>query len=108
MEDIKGLIKQTVNETIRELRRQNLISKDMAAYDDINELLTEHYRNGEKDAALSYAIYGKRFDPYYRIIPMYYGEGRTLDDIRDVLGVDLSTVVRNKKRLCLEIYQEVI
>ena len=102
-------IKKIVCETIKELTKQHMIQdNDTAAYSDISSLLVDYYKNGKKDNALTYTIYSKRFDPYFRIIPMFYEEGRTLDDIKNTLGVDISTVVRNKKRLCLEIYQDII
>lgn len=109
MENIKDLIKETVDECIKELSKRHMIQDDdTAAYSDVSNLLMDYYKNGKKDNALTYTIYSKRFDPYFRIIPMFYEEGRTLEDIKNTLGVDISTVVRNKKRLCLEIYQEII
>lgn len=109
MEDIKGIIRETVNECIKELLKQHMIQdNDAAAYNDISNLLMDYFKNGEKDNALTYAIQAQRFDPYYRIIEMYFKEGLTLDVIAMTLEVDLSTIVRNKKRLCLQIYNDII
>ena len=109
MEDIKGLIRETVNECIKELARQHMIRDDgTAAYNDISNLLQEYYKTGEKDNALTYAIQAQRFDPYYRIIEMYYKDDMTLEVIAATMEVDLSTIVRNKKRICLQIYNDII
>lgn len=109
MEDIKGLIRETVSECIKELVRQHMIQDtDTAAYNDISNLLLDYYKNGEKNNALTYAIQAQRFDPYYRIIEMYFRDDMTLEVIARALEVDLSTVVRNKKRLCLQIYNDII
>lgn len=109
MEDIKIIIRETVSECVKELTRQHMIQdNDSAAYNDISNLLINYYKNGEKDNALTYAIQAQRFDPYYRIIPMYFKDDMTLDVIARALEVDLSTIVRNKKRLCLQIYNDII
>ena len=67
-----------------------------------------YYDGGAKDTAITYAIQAKRFDPYFRIIPLYYGEGKKISEIAEILCVDDSTIARNKKRLCLEIINEIV
>ena len=107
-QNIEQMIRQIVTECIREYIKQNPDDNSTVIYNDTSELLTEHYKNGEKDAAVTYAIQAQRFDPYFRIIPMYYRDGQTLDTIASNMGVDISTIVRNKKRLCMEIYKGII
>ena len=38
-------------------------------------------------------------DPYYDVIVMYYVEGRTREDIADLLNTSVTTISRNKSRL---------
>ena len=38
-------------------------------------------------------------DPYYDVIIMYYIEGKTREDIADLLNTSVTTVSRNKSRL---------
>jgi DNA-binding MarR family transcriptional regulator len=39
---------------------------------------------------------------------MYFEAGKTIAEIAEELNVDTSTIVKNKKRLCLAIYNEII
>ena len=43
-------------------------------------------------------------DDYFDIIPLYYFTGNTIEHIASGYDVDISTITRNKKRLCYEIY----
>lgn len=107
-EEIKKYIDIAVKRTIYELKRNGMIKEtDATTYGDASEMLKTYFAGADKDASIAYAIQAQRFDPYYRIISMYYEEKRTLEEIADALGVDVSTVVRNKKRLCITIYENV-
>ena len=108
-EEVKDYINLTIKKTISEYKKNGLLKEsNNAAYEDASEILLSYYRNGMQETNITYAIQGIRFDPYFRIIPMYFGEGRTIESIAEDLGVDVSTVMRNKKRLCLLIYNEII
>lgn len=108
-EEIKKYIDLTVKTTIKEYKKNGILKEsDSAIYADASEIIASYYQNGKTDAAITYAIQGQRFDLYFRIIPMYFEEKRTVEKIAEALGVDVSTVVRNKKRLCLKIYNEII
>lgn len=107
--EVKEYIDLAIKRSINEYKKSGLLKQaDNAAYDDISQILRSYYSNGCTEASITYAIQGLRFDPYYRIIPLYYGNGKKVEEIAEVLGVDISTVVRNKKRLCLELYNEII
>lgn len=107
--EIKNYIDLAIKRSINEYKKSGILKQaDNVVYDDISQILTNYYKGGEKEASITYAIQGLRFDPYFRIIPMYYGEGKKVEEIAEALGVDVSTVVRNKKRLCLEVYNEII
>ena len=104
-DEIKAYIRETVQETIRELRTQGLTKEaDDANYRDISEMLREYYRNGEKDKQMNYALQSVRFDPYFRILEKYYKNGEKIDMIASDFDVDSSTIVRKKRELCLRIY----
>lgn len=108
-QEIKSYIDLTVQRSISEYKKSGLLREsDNVIYADATEIISNYYRSGKNDASITYAIHGLRFDPYHRIIQMYYGEGRTIESIAEELGVDVSTVVRNKKRLCLAIYNEIV
>lgn len=102
-------IRAIVDITIEEYKRKGLIvDKETAAYSDACELLQSYYDEGEKDLRISYAVQSVRFDPYFRVLSMYFKEHQKAEVIAQSMGVDISTVVRNKKRLCLEIYKDLI
>lgn len=107
--EIQRIIELTVEKTIAGFKKSGLLKDtENVAYSDASAILSSYYKTDKKDASITYAIQGIRFDPYARIIPMYYEQGKTLETIAEELGVDVSTVVRNKKRLCLAIYNEII
>lgn len=107
--EIQKIIELTVEKTIAGFKKSSLLKDtENVAYSDASAILSSYYKTDKKDASITYAIQGIRFDPYARIIPMYYEQGKTLETIAEELGVDVSTVVRNKKRLCLAIYNEIL
>lgn len=108
-EEIKSLIKQTVKESVAEYKRSGLLDDgEGACYSDACELLQAYYDGGKKDVRISYAVQSVRFDPYFRILEMYFERREKIETIARDMRVDVSTVTRNKKRLCLEIYKDLI
>ena len=108
-EEIKRLIELTVSKSIEEYKRSGLLREsENVAYTDISAILTNYFKTEKKDTSIAYAIQGQRFDPYFKIITMYFEENKTIEAIAEELNVDISTIVRNKKRLCLAIYNEII
>lgn len=106
-EELKQYIKETIKETISEIKREGLLKdSDDAIYNDISKILKNYYSEGKKDNQITYALQAIRYDPYYTIIPMYFKDGHKVDVIANALMVDVSTIIRNKKRLCLEVYKE--
>lgn len=47
-------------------------------------------------------------DPYIGIISALYRDHLTMEKTAEILGKDVSTIKRNKKRLILEIYERMI
>ena len=108
-EEIKGYIDMTVKRTIAEYKKSGLLKKSEAiAYTEACEIISNFYNSDEAEMSVFYAIQGQRFDPYFRIIPLYFEEKKTVEGIAEIIGVDVSTVVRNKKRLCLAIYNDIV
>jgi len=108
-EEIKKIIDLAVKTSIQEYKKSGLLKdSDNVAYSDASAILSSYYKTDKKDTSIAYAIQGQRFDPYFKIITLYFQENKTIEAIADELNVDVSTVVRNKKRLCLAIYNEII
>ena len=108
-EEVKKLIEQTVKASVAEFKKAGLLKdSENVAYSDASSLILSFYASGEKDQSINYAIQGLRFDPYFKIIPLYFKDKKTVEAIAEELGVDITTVFRNKKRLCLAIYNDII
>lgn len=108
-EEIKNYIDIAVQKTIKEYKKNGILKDNgAAAYADVSEILSSYYKGGKNEMSITYAIQGQRFDPYFRIIQMYFEAGKTIAEIAEELNVDTSTIVKNKKRLCLAIYNEII
>ena len=77
-QEIKNYINLAIKQTIHEYKKNGLLKQsDDVVYGDASEILANYYNEGAQEASITYAIQGRRFDPYFRIIPMYYGEGKT-------------------------------
>ena len=112
-EEVKNIISSTVDTTIdkmlKYLKKNKMLKEpEDIIYTDATDLLNVYYKNGQEDMEITYAIRGLRFDPYYRIIPLYFEEGKTIEQIAEILDVDVRTIARNKKRLLLSIYNEIV
>lgn len=101
----KELIREIVNETIKELMRNGMLKSvsDMA-YSEITDILKGYYDTGETDKSISKVLEAVSGDPYFKIIPLYFSYGYTIEEIAEAFDVEISTISRNKKRLCLDIY----
>lgn len=106
----KEEIREVVKETVQEIKKQGLLNAcDDANYREVSEILKKHYQTemSERDQSVEYALRSIQYDPYFRIIRMYYEDGETIENIAEIMKIDVSTVVRNKKKLCLKIYDEI-
>lgn len=102
----KKYIAEIVRMTVAELQRAGMLKDSNAsAYTEANEILRHYYDSGEKDEAVRGALAKLERDQYAKILPLYYGYGYTIDEIADDFGVETSTISRNKKRLCLEVFR---
>lgn len=106
--EIKKYINLAIEQTIAEYKKAGLIkSSDDATYKEASDILFGYYQQEKPAAEITYAIMCERFDPYFRVVEMYYRDGQTIESIAEKYGVDTSTIVRNKKRLCLAIYNNI-
>ena len=101
-------VKRIVQLTITELKKQELLQDaESVAYKEISERLNNYYI-GYHDDDLQAVLDDLKNDSYFDIITMFYFEGYTVEKIAEQLDVDVRTVSRNKKRLCLEMYMKLM
>lgn len=99
----KKEIEEIVDVVINKLKRESMMKETTeVAYSKISERLFNFYKT-KKDNQLETILNDLQEDNYIRIIPLYYQEKYTIETIAETLQVDTSTIVRNKKRLCLTI-----
>lgn len=98
-------VRRIVHATVEELRRQGFLRNDSElSYAEVSGLLSDYYKDGETDRELRRILKSLESDPYYKIIPLYYDYGYTMEKLAEVFDVEVSTIYRNKKRLCLSIF----
>ena len=102
------LIKKTVNETVLRLKVAGLMKDTNKTPHQKTEDLLRNYQaftmSGNPAAEkmiqrIEMALRVIKEDPYYDVIIMYYIEGKTREDIADLLNTSVTTVSRNKSRL---------
>lgn len=102
----KEQVRNIVRETVQELIRSGVIGKndDSTAYNEIVGLLRDYYKDGETDRAITSALQSVEADSYFRIIPLYFSEHYTNERLAEFFNVEVSTISRNKRRICLAVY----
>ena len=104
-EEVLKYINVTVEKTIAALKCSGALkNEDEMKYADISYMLMDYYQNGQAVPKIEKALNAVKFDSYFDIIPLYFGDGLKMDEIAKRMNVDVSTIVRNKKRLCMQIY----
>ena len=104
-------IERVVDATIRRLRQEGLIrGGDDAEYRRGGDILRRFYRGGVMPEGITpenvaRAISTQSADRYYEIIPLYYGDGATVEHLAEYFDCDTTTVARNKRRLVLAVSQ---
>ena len=107
--DIIKYIDMVVDKTVKALTKNNVLKNgDDVKYADISYMLIDYYQNGQNVPKIETALDIIKTDDYFEIIPMYYGDRLSISEVAKQLGKDTSTIVRNKKRLCLQIYTTLI
>lgn len=107
--EVMRYIDVAVEKAMQAMRKAGAL-KDMddVNYANISYMLSDYYSNGEAVEKITKVLNSIKFDEYFEIIPMYYGDGMKIDEIAKRMEKDISTIVRNKKRLCLQIYTMLI
>lgn len=96
-------IEEIVQLTVKTLKREGMTKTfSEIMYRDTARLLYNHF-NDEYSEKVAKALNSVKTDMYYPIIPMYYGKRMTHEQIAEKMSVEVSTITRNKKRLCIEI-----
>lgn len=100
-------VRDIVKATIRELKKGGYLKRsDDIAYSEISARLFEYFRHPDSDPDIAQALERVKGDQYYKIITMYYRDRYTIDWIAEDFNCEISTITRNKKRLCLRIYRD--
>lgn len=107
---IEAIIEKTVKKAFKELKDKGALkSQTELIYKDMSRLLKCFYRDlydtGSGDSKIENALAQLKDDRFFEIIKQYYGDGYTLEELAGRMHCDISTITRNKKRLCFEIYE---
>lgn len=101
-------IQKIIDMTIKNLKKNNLLrdSNDIIYKETGNELF--RYFRGVEDEKIKQALADLEHDDYIQVLYLYYRDNIKTEVIAEQLKVDFSTVMRNKKRLVLEVYKKII
>lgn len=108
MEDIEKIIDQSVNRAIARLMESGIIQTNQSTPEQKTEELLFKYEQFKRSdqvftlkvlAQIDDALKTIQADPYFRIIPMYYFDGLTMEVISEQLDNHIRTIRRNKRRL---------
>lgn len=107
---IEALIDKSVRKAFKELRDKGVLKNQTdLIYKDMSKLLRCYFRDvddsGSGDPKIENALSQLENDRFFAIIPQYYQQGYTLEELALMQHCDISTITRNKKRLCFEIYE---
>lgn len=99
-EEIMEVAREVARETVAELKRQNLLKDD--SYFQAKEMIIDYYA-GVGSEEVGKAINSLSKDRFFKILPGTFRDGYTQEQLAVVFDCETSTIVRNKKRLCLEV-----
>lgn len=101
-EQIREIVKMTVDE----LTQRKLIQYDYSVIlSEVEHKLKAFFNNRGDGNGISYALNQLSDDPYIDIIFLQYRDGKTLEWIAEYMDVEVRTILRNKKRLIMKIYE---
>jgi DNA-directed RNA polymerase specialized sigma24 family protein len=97
-------IREVVKMTLDELTTRKLIKDDYQSVLRAVEIRLKTYFTGT-DKGVRYALNMLADDEYIDLIYLHYRDELTLEAIAEVMGVEVRTILRNKKRLIYKIYE---
>lgn len=112
MDNIEEIIERTVEKTIARMTVAGLIKVDQKPVTQKTVDLLERYEQLKLSdqpfskkvvAQIDTALDQIRKDPFFSIIPMFYFEKVSREDIAFHFGVNEKTITRNRKRLVRQI-----
>ena len=104
----KEEIKEIISATVEELLHKNMIQQDRdMCYKYMSKKLFDYFSSGKVDNAIEHALIKIEDDPWYKIIILYYEDRRTVEAVAEELECNITTIIRNKKRLGLQLYESV-
>lgn len=101
-------IKTIVRATITELRQQGLLQENVKLCLQVTGQRLKEYYKGKTDTQLAEVLDRLRNDVYFEILPKYYKDGDTYETIAHDIHTSVSNVYHHKRRLCIEIYSELL
>ena len=100
-------VKKVVKMTIEELTKQGQLDFGSKAYADIRERLIQYFAEYNDDEIYK-ALEAVKNDEYYDVILCSFRDLWTVEQIAGYMGRDVRTIMRQKKRLCMQIWKETI
>ena len=98
-------IREVVKITLDELTQRKVIKDDYSVILPVVESkLTAFFTDNGDSSGIGYALNQLSDDIYIDIIFLQYRDGKTLEWIAEYMGVDVSTIKRNKKRMIMAVY----
>lgn len=98
-------IKEIVALTLEELINEKLINRDNdMCYKFMSKKLFKYFADGVVDNQMEHGLNALEEDPWYKILILYYEDRKTTENVAEELGCAITTIVRNKKRLVLRLY----
>lgn len=94
----------TILKDIAEIEKQiDTLKKKLTKMNDltdIQDMLFSYYANGYPD--MTEKLNRIACNRYFEIIELYYDKQYTIEQIAEIMGRDVSTITRNKKKLLLK------
>ena len=98
-------IREIVKITLDELTARKLIKDDYPLILGVVEKKLLAFFNNNGGQCVGQALKQLSDDPYIDIIFFQYRDGKTLEWIAEYMEVEVRTILRNKKRLIIKIYE---
>lgn len=104
--EIENIVDKTIKRTFYQLKAAGALkSREAIIYKHVSDILTDYYKHDVENERLESALEELENDAYFDIIPLYYFSDCTIEHLAAKFEVDASTITRNKRRLCMELYE---